>query len=254
MTIQSVIDIAKVGELQNLAAKNNNNTILTFINMGMIELYKRFPLKVEEHIIPLKTGQSIYTMPENYMWAIAAYDEVENFDYDDALAGIPINEEDNPASVNTISYNQIQVPVSFDGAYISIIYVAAPDYIYYTDTEVTLKDYDNATDIVIPANSFYIYTESKDEYGLPVKAADGQILRRTPIVAREIDLPPQMIEPLVKYIGYRASSALPNTGQAEEQANYQLFDAACMRIEQRGMFTSDDLDMLKNRRTDRLWA
>lgn len=39
---------------------------------------------------------------------------------------IPINEEDNPASINTSSWNKIQVPVNTGGAHISIIYVAKP--------------------------------------------------------------------------------------------------------------------------------
>ena len=49
MTVQQIIDMAKAGELKNLVL--DTDTILAALNLGIIELYKRFPLRVEEAIV-----------------------------------------------------------------------------------------------------------------------------------------------------------------------------------------------------------
>lgn len=194
MTVQDVIDLATNGELKNIAVKNNTDAVLGFINLGMIELYKRFPLKVEEYIIELEDGVEIYEMPSDFMWIVAAYDEVPEGS-DDIVAIIPVNEEDNPLSINTISWNQVQVPVTVTGAYISVIYVAAPE----TITEDDLED--------------------------------------------TISLPPQMIEALLNYIGYRGHGSVNGEINAENNTHLMRFEASCERINKLGMFSSDDLDM-----------
>ena len=194
MTTQTVIDMAANGELKNLAVKTDTNAILAYINLGLIELYKRFPLKVNEQIIELQDGVDTYTLPNDCMWIVAAYDEVPE-DSTAVVSVVPINEEDNPLSINTVSWNKIQVPLTINGAYISIIYVAAPDTIDST------------------------------------------------MLGDHIDLPPQMLEALLHYVGYRAHGSVDGNVQAENNTHYQRFEASCARIEQRGMITSDDLDM-----------
>lgn len=194
MTVQEIIDYAKNGELKNIAVKNDTEAVLGFINLGMIELYKRFPLLVEEHVIELLDGVEIYTMPSNFMWVVAAYDEVPE-DSDDIVAVIPINEEDNPLSINTVSWNTIQVPVTVAGSYISIIYAAAPVYITNAD------------------------------------------------LATDIQIPPQMIEALLNYIGYRAHGSVNGEINSENNTHLMRFESSVKRIEQMGMFTSDDMNM-----------
>ncbi len=133
MTLQELIDLAKNGELSNLSIKDNMDAILGYVNLGLIELYKRFPIETDEHLIELQDATSIYTMPSDFMWIVSAYDEVpENSDKD--TISIPINEEDNPLSINTISWNKVQVPVTTQGAYISIIYTSSPD--TYTSSDL----------------------------------------------------------------------------------------------------------------------
>ena len=195
MTVQQVIDMAAKGELANIAAKNDNDKILSYINLGIIELYKRFPLKVEEHIIELQDGVTTYDLPDNLMWITAAYGEVEDTKDTVKIEEIPVNEEDNPLSINTIGWSQVQIPVANTGSFVSIIYVAAPEYL----------------------------------------TADN--------LAGKIPVPPQMIEALLHYVGYRAHAAMDGNIQAENSTHYTRFEASCKRIEERGMYTSDDLDM-----------
>jgi len=125
MTVQELIDMATYGEVSNLSVKDNNNALVSYINLGLIELYKRFPLDSKEIVIALSTGVDIYDMPDDTMWLVAAYGEVDAKS-DELVNVLPINEEDNPLSVNAVNWNQVQIPNSLDGSYVSIIYVASP--------------------------------------------------------------------------------------------------------------------------------
>jgi len=119
MTIQDVINDVAAGELKQLAVKNDTPAIISYINLGLIELYKRFDLRTDEVVIELNAAQTIYTMPVNYQAILEALDEDGNW--------YSINDEDDALSILTPTYNTIQVPNPEDGAAISIIYTALPD-------------------------------------------------------------------------------------------------------------------------------
>lgn len=125
MTLQEIINIAKNSELNTLAVKNNDAAIVGFVNLGLIELYSIFSLRTEEFIIELQDGVTIYDLPSDYMYMVAAYEEVPYGSIGNSVP-LPINEEENPFSVNTISYSQVQIPLSVKGNYISILYVPKP--------------------------------------------------------------------------------------------------------------------------------
>lgn len=194
MTIQEVIDLAKNSELRNLNA-GTDDAILGYVNLALIELYKRFALKVEEEVIALQDEQEIYTMPSDFMWLVAAYGEVPEDNKTDLVNILPINEEDNPLSINMVSWNQVQIPLSVAGSYVSVIYRAKPSYLSNTDLNT------------------------------------------------EIQLPVQMLEPLLSYIGYKAHASIDASLQEENNSYYQRFEIQCERIQSEGMFTSDDLSM-----------
>lgn len=126
MVVQDVVDLARYSELNSIAIKNDDVAIVSFINMGMVELYKRFALKTEEYIVALEEGQTIYALPTDFMFAMGAFKEVEigsirrNED-------VAINDEDEPYSIFFPNHRQVQIPDVIDGAFISIIYVAKPE-------------------------------------------------------------------------------------------------------------------------------
>lgn len=199
MTIRQVIDLAKTSELANLSIGNKDEIVLGYINLGMIELYKRFNLRVEEWVVTLEDNVDIYTTPSDFMWAIAAYGEVTD-NQTDSVNELPINEEDNPLSINTVKWNKIQVPLSVTGAYVSVIYAASP--VYYTMTDLE----------------------------------------------KEIDLPIQMIDAMLAYIGYKANSTIDSGIQTEDSVWYAKFESSCARLEEKSMHNSNDMFM--NKRLD----
>ena len=205
MTIKQVVKLAQAGELSNIAVKANIDAIVGYINLGLLELYKRFPISVKEHVVTLLDNTDVYTMPSDYMWLISAYGEVPEDDLTSVVNLLTINEEDNPLSINTPSWNTVQIPLSVAGAYVSLIYVAAPGVIEYvagTDT----------------------YTIGG-------------------VSATEIPMPVQMVEALLHYIGYRAHAAMDGNIQAENSTHYTRFEQSCNRIKDLGMSSSDDLSM-----------
>lgn len=205
MTINQVIDLAKQGELKNVAVKEDTVTVLGYLNLGLIELYKRFPLSTKEVVITLGSdgdtnnpytmiSNTIYEMPEDYLYILEAYDEVP-VNSNAIVATIPINDEDNPLSINTISWNRLQIPVTTTGAYISIIYSAAPTYL-------TVDDLDD-----------------------------------------RLQLPPQLLDALLQYIGYKGQASINANQQEVNNAHYQRFEVACKQAETQGTIATDSMSM-----------
>jgi len=65
-------------------------------------------------------------MPSDYMWLLSAYGEVPYTNNINNVAPLPINEDNNPLTINTVSWNKVQIPASVLGRTVSLIYVASP--------------------------------------------------------------------------------------------------------------------------------
>lgn len=108
------------GELAHLAigdlASNDNqvNRIISAINLGLIELYKRFPIKLAEEEIILEDSVYEYTLPADLVKIEAVYgtDGVE----------LPLNDYNNTLSVFTTNYNVLKHPYPVADEVITIEY------------------------------------------------------------------------------------------------------------------------------------
>jgi hypothetical protein len=153
MTVQDFITLVRYSELNNISVGDNTDAIIAFINLGLIELYTRFPLKVEEHIISLEEGTTFYDMPSNFMYPLEAYRETPEAN-STALVKVSINKEEDPYSIFFPDWNSVQIPLVATGAYISIIYVAKPAPILNT-VEGLAADLD-LPDTLLDALSSYV--------------------------------------------------------------------------------------------------
>ena len=138
ITARQVIELAKNGELKTLAVKDDLQAVLGFINLGLIELYKRFPIEVNEFIIPIEEGKFIYELPNDFMWAVEAKIGVPLVNGDVIVKDIALNDPDTEMSVNIVSYNKVQIPIGIDGVWVSIIYVGTPKPITEEDLDCPL--------------------------------------------------------------------------------------------------------------------
>ena len=171
MKLSDFIRIVKYGELSTLQRGNDYEAITAFVNMGLLALYVKFPLRSEEFLIELQDGQSIYDLPEDFMYMTGAYETADE-DSDTTVVTLPINEEGNLYSVNTVNYRQVQIPLSVSGAYVGIIYVARPELL--TPDEPTEEDAGIDAEIPLPEQlieALINYVASKAHGGIVV---DGQ--------------------------------------------------------------------------------
>lgn len=206
MTLQQVIDLAKNGELKNNSLKDDTAAIVGFINLGLLELYKRFLLDTEEIIVTMgqdgtvsnpyiKINDTTYQMPSNFLYLVGAYDEVPK-DSLVRVAPIQINNENNILGVNMISWNKLQIPFFVADANISLIYAPTPR--YFTTLELN----------------------------------------------EELPMPVQLVESLLAYIGYRAFASIsPNPQGDVGNSYYTRFEASCEIVKQFGIYTAEDMDM-----------
>jgi hypothetical protein len=207
MTVDQVIALAKAGELKSMAVKEDIDAMMGYLNMGLIELYKRFPIATEEVILTLGSdgtvdypynmiSDTIYEMPSDFMYLIAAYDEVPETS-GELVAEIPINEESNPLSVNMISWNRVQIPLTVTGAHLSLIYASSPSFMTAADLGAALP------------------------------------------------IPVQLVEPLLLYMAYKGHSSIMSTPQNEDAVYLARFETSCERVKQLGIFTGDDVSMAR---------
>ncbi len=153
MKISEIVTIAKYSELNNLAVKDNINAIVSFINLGLVELYTHFDLYTEEALIELVEGVTIYDLPDNFMYMTGAFEAPAEGSSEESRP-LPINEEDNPFSINTINFKQVQVPLNTSGAFISILYTPRPKVFTSSDLDEELPLPDQ---LVQPLLNFIAY-------------------------------------------------------------------------------------------------
>jgi len=201
MTAQDVINLAKGAELKQLAVKNDEVTVLGYLNLGLLELYKRFPLEEAEAIITLRDGKTTYKLDgvdadvsmdagKELLVISGAYTTIKDGNIVKVVP-MTINDEDDATGIDTPSFNTVEVPAVATGALISIIYRVVPKFL-------------TALTEVVP-------------------------------------MPPQLLEALLNYIGYRGHGSINGELKTENQSHYVRFENSCKRVILDGLLTTDDL-------------
>lgn len=135
MLVKEFIQLARDGELKNINAGSPESLseVVGYLNLGLIELYKRFPLNVKEHIIE-DTTETLHVLPDDVLQVVEVYGLVDS-NGEDIVVEVPINEPSENYSIFLPSYNTVQIPYMNKGVVISLLYHAAPQYVTYTDNE-----------------------------------------------------------------------------------------------------------------------
>ena len=144
MNVQDVIDLAVGSELRALSLKKDTDAIVGFINLGLVELYKRFRLETKSIVLtlgddtsPNYVSDTEYVMPEDYMAALAVYGEVA-VGSTKSIKELSINNIEEVDSVFTIGYNKIQIPLFLDGERVEIMYSASPVFLAAAELTATV--------------------------------------------------------------------------------------------------------------------
>ena len=220
--LKDIIRQARSGELRSLSKKDKTDEVIVdYINLGLLEIYKRFQLETEEAIITMHTAKTLYRIDGTdsdvtiKSWNGATFNTI-TIPEDDVLqiteafdenGRVPINDDGDLLSVFTPSYDTIQVPITEDGSYISLIYKKNPQLVEVSDLVI---DADGSLDLNDATTNTY-----------------------------KVKLPKTLLVPLLHYIGYRAHGAVEGEVNAENSTHLNRFEAACKRAEDLGAVPTD---------------
>jgi hypothetical protein len=198
-----------IGDL--LSNEEHLPKLISGINLGLVELYKRFPIKLSEVNIQLANYITEYlihsskaesNMPEGadptlyYVKDSIFYpfkDDIVSIEavFNEYGEEIPLNDEHKKYSVFTTGYNVLNHPYPESENVLLIQYKAAP-------TKLALDSDDTVN----------------------------------------IDISPQFTEALINYVAYRSFAAI-NMNSAEAVNYYAKFEASCAQINNLGLWHKD---------------
>lgn len=226
MLLSELVEYLTYGELSNLYVSGTEEKgirhkdlpkIISNINLGMIDLHKRFPVLYKQVNIQMHEHISDYVLDSYYAETNtesgAAYkyikDSVNNPFSNDVIRIInvvneddckyPLNTQNNPYSLFTPSYNIVQVPYPLDENIIAVEYQAYP--------------------AKIPTNT----TDTENFY---------------------IEFPEVMLEALIAFVNYKIYTGTGND-KPEAIGYYQKYEAECLRLASLGIFNSDIYENLR---------
>jgi len=142
MLIREAIELLKNTELKQLGIKDDDISVLGYLNFGILEIYKRFPLWEPEAIITQATGVNLYSLTEadtNVSIDLSDHDLlVIDRVYDEDNKLYIINNEKDPDSLSTPQFHQLKVETIVPGYTMTVMYRAGPKFISDIDDIVPL--------------------------------------------------------------------------------------------------------------------
>jgi len=207
MKLSLILQQARSGELSSLSAKDKTDEkIVTYINLALIALYGRFQLSSEEAIITLRPdiAKVIYTL--------------DSSDHDVKVGTRYMTDEEFMSIVAAFDESGNQLVVNDNKDVTSILTVG------YNQVQIPLLDYSGYVSIIYRKNpDLVVYV---DNSGSATEA--------------DVNLPLQLLEALLHYVGYRAHGAVDGNINTENNTHYMRFEKACQRAEELGVMTADD--------------
>ena len=196
MLLSFIIDAVKYGELQNVYTEEKLPQLISFINLGLIQIYSKLPI-IEKQVtiqeypqISLYKLSSMYARHNHLSKVKHKYilDTPDNPFTDDVLFitgicdengfAIPLNDEHHRRSIFISSYDTIQIPNADENEAVFVIYRAKP----------------------------------------------RCINPETENLNQEIELPDYLLEALTAFVGFKAHQAIGSQESlAASQAFYQRF-------------------------------
>lgn len=226
MLLSEILDHLALGELDQRKITEDGcicpkylPRVISTINLGLTELYKRFPLKQKELYIQLYPEISTYTISSKYAetntestadpkYILDSADEPFEDDFikiekivDEGGNQVPLNDPVEQLSVYTPAYNQIQVP---------------------------MPEFENQLGIVYRAKHVKLST----------------LITEPETV--EVDLPDFLLEPLLIYVAYKLNINMDKlNGSNQGITDYQRFDSMCNSIDFYNLLPSEGIESEK---------
>jgi len=230
MFLSDLFEQLQYGELSQLSMGGTDNIgiqpcdypkVIPHINLGLIELYKRFPLKREEVVIQQYDEIQIYYLDSKY-----AVTNTEATPYKKYL----IDSAYQPFKDNVLKIEKV---FNEDGQ------------------ELYNSEMDEYWSIQIPFyNAIQIpYPEKENQMIATYRASHPKLpIQDLDPTTAEVAIPPGMLEPLLLFIAARVYANKTTEGGQEGQMYLAKFEAACKKIEELGL---SNIDRTKNTKLDK---
>jgi len=216
MLLSEIFEYLSYGELSQLALGSADDggiqskdypKVISYINLALIELYKRFSLREKQLIIQLDDSITDYKLHNDY--AVS-----------------------NTESAEPIKYiiDTAQVPFTNDVLQIERIKNA-------DDEEFVLNDLDEDLSLYTPTYDIIQISYPEDETTMTVtyRAYPDKIsLQGTSPSGTEVALPEQLLEALLAYVAHRAYGSMQTTEGAQGTTYYSKFLAAVRTVKETG--------------------
>jgi len=132
MRLKEIFDILRCTELKQIIIGEDEDQIISLMNLGLIEIYGKFNILQEDQTIYIKEGVTRYNLVDNSQKVLQVF--CRNV-HDDPLRGedkfeeIPLNDINDDRSVYTTQPFLLHVPNPDKGMVYSVIQVVTPPYI-----------------------------------------------------------------------------------------------------------------------------
>lgn len=233
-----VLEHLKFGELSQLSiggaqagsiSEDQYPKLITYINLALIELYKKFPIKMNTLDLELYADIQEYLLKVDFATSSASAEPVKyildtgniftggvlKVDSVANLAGdpIPVNQLNNESSIFTPFFNTLRIQ----------------------------------TDIITPTldltDEIYTITYRQKPVGLDRSTVEG---------ITELPIDDTFLEPLLSYIAHRAHLGQPKPDPAISSSYYSKYLAACRNVTELGLL--DTLESINEKADINGWV
>ena len=192
MRLNEIVEIAKNTELKQIVVGEDDQYILSILNLALIDVYARFDILQEEQLIKIvDEGITRYRLQDNSQKVLQVYGRGPGFtdvEDSDIWQELPINDINQPESVFTPQPYVLHIPRAIEDREYSIIQVVTPPY-------VTKQNIDTL-DLIVP---------------------------------------PQLLEPIINYMAYRAYKSMNGSEQTEITAHLNAYERSVNNVYRRGL-------------------
>ncbi len=227
MFLSDLFDQLAVGELSQLCIGDADGIgiqacdyakILPHINLGLLELYKRFPLRAQEVIIQQYDQIQLYELNSKY--AVSNTESLEPIKY-------IMDSEYQPFKDNVLKIEKV---------------------FNEQGEELYLNDFDQYWSYQIQSyNTIQVpYPEKENAFVVTYRAGPDKIeLTGLNPSIQEVPVPPAMLDALLYFIGSRVYSNMNSDNNAEGNNYMQKFELACKKIEELNLVQKRSNENLK---------
>lgn len=133
MIVRDIIEHAQQGELKQLSLKNSTDTVISYINLGLVELYKRFNLSVKTEVIYTYPEIKIYNLQNKDINQILIIYNSKG----EKLSSKHLSEYTENYDVTQLSYNSFLFREPKEEE-IMFLYKASPEFVSSEEDEVKI--------------------------------------------------------------------------------------------------------------------